>query len=139
MLFKKYNVFKQKKKVIKVIFTIYIIAFLIGTITHIIDIINFGFLGYPNSPMLLNIYWTSLTFFDPLAVLLLIFYPFMGLIFSGVIMISNVGVNMSRALFYYFKEGYPIGYKEICQLLFLIFLFFTIKYCWKKIKEDCIK
>ncbi|EAQ28778.1 hypothetical protein NAP1_14303 [Erythrobacter sp. NAP1] len=50
---------------------IWTIGFLVGTTTHTLDLINFGWLPYDFRPLPWNIYWTSLTFLDPLAALLI--------------------------------------------------------------------
>ncbi|MFW6029704.1 MAG: hypothetical protein ACOCRO_05560 [Halanaerobiales bacterium] len=139
MILRKYNIFKQEKiESVKAIFIIYIISFLIGTSTHIIDIINFGFLGYETNEII-NIYWTSLVFLDPIAILLLITLPFLGLIISTFIMITDVGINLSISIYYLIKYDNKISYKIYLQVVFLIFLLFTIGYCWEKIKENIEK
>jgi hypothetical protein len=50
---------------------IWTLGFMIGTTTHTLDLINYGWLPYDFRPLPWNIYWTSLTFLDPLAAFLI--------------------------------------------------------------------
>ena len=70
-------------------------ACLIGAcIVHILAIWRHGWLPYRFAPMQLNFYWTSLTFFDVLAAVLLLFAPRAGLMLAFIIITSDVALNM---------------------------------------------
>jgi len=60
---------------VRLIFAVYIFGFAYGTRNHIVDILADGWLGYDFVPLPINVYWTLLTFFDPLAILLLLSFP----------------------------------------------------------------
>lgn len=104
---------------------IWTLGFVIGTITHALDLFHLGWLPYDFRPLGWNIYWTSLTFLDPLAaVLIWVRAPKverLGVWLGVLIMASNVLVN---------GYTYLIGYEEFLfgltlQTLFAAFVFFA--------------
>ncbi len=114
---------------LKVIWTI---GFLIGTTTHSLDLINYGWLPYEFRPLPWNLYWTSLTFLDPLAAILIWFKPRPGIYLGVAIMCSNIGVN-----------GYTLslGYDEflgplMLQAMFAMFVFWTAWSHWPENKKE---
>lgn len=113
----------------KIVLTIYIMSFLIATSTHIYDIIKNGFLPYIKGPLWANIYWTSLTFLDPLSTILLIVNVRIGLISYALIIISDVIINLYFTVKFQGLYGL-VNIYMICQSLFLIFLIWTIKLIW---------
>ncbi len=115
-------------------FLIYIIGFFVGTTTHIIDIVNYGLLGY-QAPMPFNIYWTSLTIFDPLTIVLLLFKPFWGIILSVLIMVSDISINIYFAVNQYIENGSINIFHLSFQIPFGLFIFITTPFLWKIIKR----
>ena len=100
---------------------IWTLGFVIGTITHALDLFHLGWLPYDFRPLPWNIYWTSLTFLDPLAALLIWAKERWGVWLGIAIMSSNVLVN---------GYTYLIGYEEFAfglamQSLFAAFVFFA--------------
>lgn len=74
------------------------------------------------------IYWTSLTFLDPLAAVLLLVKPRVGLALALAIIISDVAHNTWR--------GWIVGWDwlnwmYLSQVAFLIFLSMTFKPAWR--------
>ena len=135
MLGKLFFVFKSKElKFVKVIFAIYIFGFCYGTTNHIIDIHRDGLLGYDYVPLAINIYWTTLTVLDPLAIILLLFLPFLGMVLSVLIMITDLAVNISVALYYYLQTGTFADGRLFLQIAFGLFVFITVPLAWKRIK-----
>ena len=103
---------------------IYILALLAGTFTHLRDIAEFGFLPYVNAPLPLNIYWTSLTFLDPLAIALLLRRLRWGVLLTLAIMLTNVPVNFWASL--YVWEVPPLSNVSLLlQTAFLAFVLLT--------------
>ena len=100
------------------------VGFLIGTTTHTLDLINYGWLPYEFRPLPFNIYWTSLTFLDPLAALLIWLRERWGVLLGVAIMASNVLVNGYTLL---------IGYGEflIPWLLQSAFGLFVFSVAWR--------
>lgn len=70
-----------------------ILCLTIGAATHIYDNIIFGFLPYRFAPTWINIYWTSLSFVDLLAVYFLLRIRKVGVLLTLAIMLSNVIIN----------------------------------------------
>ncbi|TGN10301.1 hypothetical protein EHR08_19515 [Leptospira bandrabouensis] len=102
--------------------SIYIIGFSIGTISHSIDIVLMGFLGYTFAPFILNVFWTSLVFFDPLTILLL-FLKFRPAIWLATItMILDISINLIYGLY---SSKYLILLGLTTQIPFSIFVFIT--------------
>lgn len=123
-------------RIIRVIFLIYAFGFLYGTWNHIVDIWRDGFLGYHDVPFLVNLYWTSLTFLDPLAVILLFTLPLHGVLLSVLIMASDLAVNLSVALYFYWQGGAFFDDRLILQMAFGCFVFLTAPFIWKKFKSS---
>ena len=94
-------------------------GFLIGTLTHAIDLVNFGWLPYDFRPLPFNVYWTSLTFLDPLAALLIWVREPWGIALGAAIMSSNVVVNGYTLSLGYGAFFYPV----ILQSAFALFVF----------------
>ncbi len=103
-------------------------GFLIGTTTHILDMYNGGWLPYEFRPLPFNVYWTSLTFLDPLAAALIWMRERWGIWLGVAIMASNVIVNGYTLL---------IGYEEflfslLFQSTFAVFVFFAAHKYFRK-------
>ena len=84
---------------------------------HIADLLRHGWFPYRFAPRPLNVYWTSLTFFDALAAFLLLCSMRIGLVLTLVIITSDVALN----LFARFGLGlhlHPLAL--LLQILFLI-------------------
>lgn len=132
---KLFFVFKSKElNLVKVIFAIYIFGFSYGTTNHIIDIHRDGLLGYDYVPLPINIYWTLLTILDPLAIILLLFLPFWGMVLSVLIMSTDLAVNISVALYYYLQTDTFSDRRLFLQIAFGLFVFITVPLAWKRIK-----
>ena len=111
----------------KIIFIIYVIAFSIATSTHVFFILKHGFIPSNGKPLWVNIYWTSLTFADPLAIILLK----IGIISYALIIISDATINL------YFTISYSglldlLNIFMLGQILFLIILITTWRILWPK-------
>ena len=92
-------------------------GFLIGTTTHLVDVIRYGFLPYTMAPDWINVYWTSLTAFDPLVVLLLWKHRKAAVALGITIMVSDVTIN---SYVYFMLDSFESAMPLILQTLFLI-------------------
>lgn len=111
---------------------IWTLGFLIGTTTHTLDLINYGWLPYDFRPLPWNIYWTSLTFLDPLAAFLIWVRERLGIVLGVAIMASNVLVNGYTA----FIVGYASFYIPLAmQSAFAAFVFWMAWRHWHKSKQ----
>lgn len=113
----------------KKLYLIYIISFSIATSTHIRDLLLGGFLPYAGKPLWANIYWTSLTLLDPLAILLLLFRLRTGMILYAFIIVTDVLIN----LYFTISLAGISGVYNIYMMGQLFFLFFLIL-TWKSLK-----
>ena len=107
---------------------IWTVGFLIGTITHSLDLYHGGWLPYDFRPLPWNIYWTSLTFLDPLAALLIWVRERWGVWLGVAIMASNVLVNGYTAFIAGFEEFY---FSLALQSVFAAFVFFAAWEHWR--------
>jgi hypothetical protein len=113
---------------VKLTLAVYTVAFTIGTTTHLIVLIKgWWFAGHP----FINAYWTSLTFFDPLAVFLLFRFPKAGLLLASTIMVTDVGINSLATFLYFDNDGhYAVEYAVQLQTAFLGFVLGSAPLLW---------
>ena len=69
------------------------VGFLVGTVTHTVDLALGGLNVYSDFPPPVRVFWVSLTVLDPLAVVLLWGRLRAGVVLAVVIMVCDVGVN----------------------------------------------
>jgi len=120
---------------VRLIFAVYIFGFAYGIRNHILDILADGWLGYDFVPLPINVYWTLLTFFDPLAILLLLSFPFAGILLSVLIMASDLAINTGVTVYFYYQTGVLSLDRLPMQIAFGIFVFVTSPRAWKRIKK----
>lgn len=81
---------------------------------------------YGGLPPFVCFFWTALTFIDPLAVILLMTTPLIGLALAVAIIVSDVAINSWVGLTY----GIDIA-SFSAQALFLIFVMSTVRFAWR--------
>lgn len=118
----------MKSVVERLVVGVLVAGFAIGTLTHALQLIDGGWLPYRFAPVWMNVYWTALTFLDPLTAVLLIRSRRAGLALGLAIMVSDVGLN-SYAV-------YGLGLTFIAgalqaQTFFLGFLLGAAGFLWK--------
>jgi peptidoglycan/LPS O-acetylase OafA/YrhL len=111
----------------RVVVGVSVVGFVIGTSTHLLQLVNRGWVVFAAAPTWMNVYWTSLTFLDPLAAMLLLRARRAGLILAVAIMLSDVAVN-SHAL-YGLNLPFAIWALQL-QTLFCGFLLGAIGFLW---------
>ena len=130
-----FNLRIKELHTVRLIFAVYIFGFAYGTRNHIVDILADGWLGYDFVPLPINLYWTILTFFDPLAIFLLLSFPFSGIILSVLIMASDIAINAGVTVYFYYQTGiFSLGRLPL-QIAFGVFVFITTPIAWKRIRE----
>lgn len=70
-----------------------VVGLLIGTATHVSDLIRAGVDSYPWAPHWLNVYWAALAIANPVAVALLVLGRRSGIDLACVIMVTDVAAN----------------------------------------------
>jgi hypothetical protein len=107
------------------------ICLLAAGLNHACDIWRGGWLPYRFAPLPMNVYWTSLAVFDPLAAWLLWRRPRAGLSLTLAIITSDVAVN-SYAIYGLEYRGW-LAYGSLqLQTLFLGFVAGTLPYVWRR-------
>ena|SRR6266853_1646017 len=81
----------RMERVVAIAFAICLIG---ACAVHVADLLRYGWLPYHFAPRLVNVYWTSLTFFDALAALLLLCSMRIGLFLTLAIIASDVAFNL---------------------------------------------
>lgn len=76
--------------------------------------------------MFICLFWTALTFIDPLAAILLMARPMLGLALTVAIIVIDVVINSWVGLIY----GIDIA-SFLAQLLFLVFVILTVRIAWR--------
>ena len=105
---------------VKVLLSVMLLGFAIGTTTHIFDLLNYGWILNPEVPKWKNIFWVSLMFLDFLVVVLLLTKLKLGLLLSNIIIITDVLVNTNFLKFD--RLGYDDDYKIYLQVVFAIYV-----------------
>lgn len=124
---------------IKIILAVYMIAFAAATWNHVADIIVGGLFPYNkfwDAPCWMNVYWTSLTILDPLAIMVLLFYLRPGLLMYFIIMFSDVAINV-YANYTFWNIPILENFFLLNQVFFLLFLCATAPFILKhRVSED---
>lgn len=108
---------------------ILVAGFAIGTTTHVLQLVNRGWVVNPSAPIWMNGYWTALTFLDPLAAVLLLRSRRAGLVLAFAIMLSDVAINTYAMRLFDFP-GLPAALQ--LQTVFLGFLLGATGFLWEK-------
>ncbi|MEM9310783.1 MAG: hypothetical protein AAGA34_04990 [Pseudomonadota bacterium] len=106
---------------------VWTIGFLVGTTTHALDLIQYGWFPYEFRPLAWNIYWTSLTFLDPLAAGLIWVRKSWAIALGTLIMATNIAVNSYTLLIGYEEFFFPL----LAQSAFAAFVFLT---AWRHLR-----
>ncbi len=125
----------------RLILIVQAVCMLMGTSTHLAWVIQNGFLSEKyNASLLSTLFWDSLTFLDPLAAILLVFKPKIGLYLTLLIIVTDV---IHNNLFYievlYFNSLNLLDWIEqywmiLGQVIFLLFVCLTLKMNLKQVK-----
>ncbi len=127
-------VFKTLNIRTKTILIIQMISMLMGASTHVMWVLKNGFLSENyNANLFTQLFWDSLTFFDPIAAVLLIIKPKIGVYLTFVIIIIDIIHNN----IFYMDELYinTVDLKEwvikywmiLGQIIFGAFVILTFK------------
>jgi hypothetical protein len=78
---------------IRIVRLLWMAGFLIGTTTHVVDLVLGGAEVYAGFPDGARLFWVSLTLLDPVIVLLIGLRRRAGIVLGVVVMIADVAVN----------------------------------------------
>jgi len=111
----------------KICIFIYVALFDIGRGIHLLDIVQSGWMPYNYAPDWMNLYWTSLVFFDFAVIGFLLFYRKVGLIISLLIMLSDVWINAIAINIFNLNVHWGV----VVQTVFLGFIIGSIGFLWE--------
>ena len=105
----------------------WIAGFLVGTITHVLDLADGGVDTYGEFPPALRVFWISLTLLDPLAALLVVLKRRAGIALGLAIIVSDIAVNWTV----FFTIGGHSLFGVVTQSSFAVFLLSTAVPLWR--------
>jgi hypothetical protein len=109
---------------------VYLGAFAVATICHLLDVVRGGWLPYTKYALGLNVFWTSLTFLDPLAIVLLVRRRRAGLVLALLIISVDVAVNLSVGIGELVRSGRFTFWGLSTQVPVGVFMWWTAPTVW---------
>ena len=110
-----------------VILAIWIVGFLVGTTSHVLDLAAGGLQTYAGFPTAFRLFWISLTVLDPVTVVLLALRRRTGIALALAVILIDIAVNWTVFLTI---EGNPL-YGVVNQTLFAVTLISTAPKLWR--------
>lgn len=112
---------------------IWAVCLLGGMSTHVETRWAHGiFWDYGGVPLVTRVYWTSLTFLDPLAAILLLVRPRAGAVATLSIMLTDVAHNLWFGWIRHLRLTWPVA----AQCAFLVFVLVTVPAVWRRVSAD---
>lgn len=109
------------------------LAFAIGTTTHLRDVFANGWLPRPEVPLAVGVFWKVLTLLDPLVVLLLVLRRNAGLGLGLAVIVVDVIVN---SYVEYRFDPPMFSWALQSQSLFLGFALGSVGFLWRRGPEQ---
>lgn len=114
----------------RTILAAWVIGFLIGTTTHIADLVAGGLQTYAEFPTPLRLFWISLTVLDPITVALLLLRQRTGIVLALIVILTDIAVNWTVFLTI---AGNPL-FGVVNQTVFAAFLLVTTPTLWRSFR-----
>ena len=111
----------------RVIQVVWVTGYLIGTTTHVVDLIIGGSNTYEAFPLGLRLFWMSLTLLDPLVVVLLMLRRRAGVVLGLAVILADIAVNWTV----FVTIGGHSLFGVVNQTAFAIFLVATAGVLWR--------
>ncbi|WP_291037778.1 hypothetical protein [Herbiconiux sp.] len=105
---------------------LWVIGFLVGTTTHIADLILGGSHAYSGFPTGVRLFWVSVTILDPVTAALIIFRQRPGIVLGAAVILADIAVNWT--VFVLIGGLSVIG--VINQSLFAVLIVVTARPLW---------
>ncbi len=109
------------------VWALWIVGYLIGTTTHVADLVVGGAHTYEGFPVGLRMFWMSLTVLDPLIVVLLLLRHRAGIVLGVAVLLIDIAVNWTV----YATIGGISLFGVINQTLFAILIVSTARLLWR--------
>ena len=124
---------------VRLLFLGYSLGFLIGTYTHVADLVRNGFLAAP-VPLAVGVFWNALTLLDLLVVALLWWRPKAGIWLAVSIMVVDVSVNTTVYLTGYFGPPTPhmVPLTLFDQAMFGLFVLLTAPVAYQRLYPSVV-
>ena len=123
----------------RVIRIVYALCLAVATVNHVRAVLAYGWLPQ-QLPWPTAVYWSSLTFLDPLAAVMLFVRPRVGIAMTVAIIVSDVAHNL------WFMAAHSVSgsfYKDLTdngaalsQFAFLLFVTATAPIAWRALTPD---
>ncbi|HEY1106103.1 MAG TPA: hypothetical protein VGE78_08130 [Agromyces sp.] len=117
---------KQSDALRIVILVVWIAGFVVGTTTHVMDLVAGGVDAYAGFPPGVRVFWMSLTLLDPITVVLLALRRRAGIVLALVVILADIAVNWTV----FASIGIPL-FGVVNQTLFAIVLVSTAPVLWR--------
>jgi len=117
---------KQSDALRIVILVVWIAGFLVGTTTHVVDLVVGGADAYAGFPPGVRVFWMSLTLLDPITIVLLALRRRAGIVLALVVILADIAVNWTV----FATIGIPL-FGVVNQTLFAIVLVATAPVLWR--------
>ncbi|AXE39598.1 hypothetical protein [Acidipropionibacterium virtanenii] len=114
----------------RIVLVIWIAGFLVGTASHVLDLVAGGLNTYAQFPTGLRIYWVCLTILDPLTITLLVLRRRTGIVLALAVILSDISVNWAV---YLFVSGNPL-WGVVNQTVFAAILVSTVPALWRRFR-----
>lgn len=72
---------------------VWVLGFLVGTVSHVVDLASGGLEVYAGFPTSVRLFWVSLTLLDPAVIVLVLRRLRAGVVLGVAVMIADVAVN----------------------------------------------
>jgi hypothetical protein len=115
----------------RIVVSLWVCALVVGTVCHVLDIVQGGWLPYRRYALGLNLFWTALTFADPLAALLLIYRRRAGVYVALSIISIDVAVNSAVGVGEFVKSGHFTFWGLYTQVPVGVFMWTTAPMLWR--------
>lgn len=109
------------------ILVVWIVGFLIGTTTHVLDLVAGGLETYAEFPTALRLFWVSLTVIDPITAALLALRRRAGIVLALIVILADIAVNWTV---FATVGGNPL-FGVVNQTVFAAILLATAPILWR--------
>ena len=118
---------QTSRRLLQVVLAVWIGGFLIGTTTHVLDLVSGGWDTYSEFPLALRVFWVSLTILDPITALFLALHRRVGVILGLVVILADITMNWTVLAS---LGGNPL-FGVVNQSVFAAFLLSTASILWR--------
>lgn len=106
---------------------VWVLGFLVGTVSHVVDLASAGAETYAGYPGPIRLFWLSLTLLDPAVIALVLLRRRAGVMLGVAVMVADVAVNWTV----YATIGPPQLFGVLSQTLFALVVLATAHPLWQ--------